>query len=155
MVLLQRYFQGESGLHKSKCQNVWQGDSKEIWENVSLLLSKSNAHGKINLLNKETGYTVETEITDELINEYFTNIGSKAKTFHTQWTYDGLIFADNIEDFQTNREEIAKQCKDISIDQSSALEHLSRIIKDAFLAIPDVITTLMNMSLPQGVFPQI
>ena len=47
-----------------------------------------------------------------------------------------------------------KLCKDINIYKASSIEYLSsRILKDAFLAIPTIITKLMNISLSQGIFP--
>ena len=53
----------------------------------------------------------------------------------------------NIESIKTNIEEITKLCKDININKASCIEHLSsEIIRDAFLAIPEKIVILFNLS---------
>ena len=41
----------------------------------------------------------------------------------------------------------------IKIKIKAKLSEFSRILKDAFMAIPSVITRLMNMSLSEGIFP--
>ena len=67
---------------------------------------------------------------------------------------DGEEVKYKISDIQTSKDEVMKLCKDINIYKASSIEYLSsRILKDAFLAIPTIITKLMNLSLSQGIFP--
>ena len=45
-------------------------------------------------------------------------------------------------------------CKDIDVYKSSAIDNLSaRVLKDAFMTIPNVMSTLFNLSLLQGTYP--
>ena len=48
---------------------------------------------------------------------------------------------------RTNIDEIIKLCKEININKSSCIEHLSReILRDAFLAVPEILLDLFNLS---------
>ena len=78
-----------------------------------------------------------------------------AKKFKSPWTYNGLQIETNINDIVTDEEEILKLCKAIDTAKTSAIENLSSmVIKDAFCAIPHIISRLMNLSLHQGIFPE-
>ena len=55
----------------------------------------------------------------------------------------------------TNTDEVVKLCHSIESHKSSSIETLSsRLIKDAFLAIPEIITGCFNLSFSQGMFPE-
>ena len=52
-----------------------------------------------------------------------------------------------MENIETNIDEIIKLCKEININKSSCVENLSsEILRDAFLAIPERIVILFNLS---------
>ena len=52
-----------------------------------------------------------------------------------------------MENITTNIDEIIKLCKEININKSSCVEHLSsEIMRDAFLAVPGELVDLFNLS---------
>ena len=60
-----------------------------------------------------------------------------------------------IGDIQTTTDEIIKLTKDINIYKSSSINNISsRVIKDAFLAIPEKVCFLFNLSFNTGIFPR-
>ena len=72
---------------------------------------------------------------------------------YDEWTYKGVVNDSEMVDFQTNETEILNICKDIDTYKASAVEFLSsRILRDALCAIPNIIATLMNLSLSSGIF---
>ena len=78
-----------------------------------------------------------------------------AKKFKSPWTYNGIQIETDINDIVTDEEEILKLCKAIDTAKTSAIENLSSmVIKDAFCAIPHIISRLLNLSLHQGIFPE-
>ena len=75
-----------------------------------------------------------------------------AKKFTTKWTFDGEQFSTIMPDITTTTDQILKLIKRlIFINRQQLLS--SRILKDAFMAIPQIITNLMNLSLSQNKFP--
>ena len=53
-----------------------------------------------------------------------------------------------------NEIEITKICNDINVNKSPSVKNISsRIIKDAFLGIPNIIQHLLQSSFDAGVFP--
>ena len=54
----------------------------------------------------------------------------------------------------TNPNEVLKLCKEIKIHKASSIHQLSsRILKDAFLVIPDQLSFVFNKSFTSGIYP--
>ena len=89
------------------------------------------------------------------INKYFSDIGiNLAKNYKEPWTYHGPFPISKFTQFRTNVEEVTDMCKSIDVSKSSSIANLSSmILKDAFLAIPVKVTSLLNLSLSCSTFP--
>ena len=100
--------------------------------------------------------TVPDELTANYINEHFATIGPKlAQNFNAHWEYNGAIYPSLFSLVPTNIKATTKLIKDIDISKSSAIPNLSsRVIKDAFEAIPDKLTRLFNLSIAERKFPE-
>ena len=63
--------------------------------------------------------------------------------------------ANHIDNIVTNLEEIIKICKNININKASCVEHLSsQILRDAFLAVPEKMVQLFNLSFEIAEIPK-
>ena len=52
-----------------------------------------------------------------------------------------------MDNITTNLDEIVKLCREININKASCIEHLSsEILRDAFLAVPEKLVELFNLS---------
>ena len=131
-------------------------DSKKFWDKISLLLPNKISGKKINLTDPKEDRQIKPEDTADYLNEFFCGIGTKlASKFKSACIYNGLEIDANINDISTDEEELLKLCKEIDITKASAIENIStRVIKDAFCAIPHILSRLMNLSLDQGKFPE-
>ena len=100
---------------------------------------------------------VDMENTANYFNDYFTNIGPKLAQQHRKpWNYDGIEADIILGDMHTDVPEIIKLCKEININKSSSINHLSsEIIRDAFLAVPAKVVELFNLSFDLGEIPDI
>ena len=59
-----------------------------------------------------------------------------------------------LDELSTNEIEILELCKEININKSSSIEHLSsEIIRDAFVAIPSKVADLFDMSFNKSDIP--
>ena len=106
-------------------------------------------------MNHDTKQQILDKNVADYINDFCCNIGpSLASNFGSVWRYHGNRVEDNIQDIMTDELEIIKLCKTIDIYKSSAVSNLSsRVLKDVFLAIPEKIVALMNISLITCTFP--
>ena len=78
-----------------------------------------------------------------------------AQQYKTKWNYDGITSEIIMGDIGTDVNEINKLCKEININKSSSINHLSsEIIRDAFMAIPSKVVELFNSSFNLGEIPE-
>ena len=131
------------------------GNGKTFWENIHNLIPNKKAPKVINLFDTTKNVQIPPQNIAGFLNEYFSNIGPMlAKNYKDEWTYKGVVNDSEMVDLQTNETEILNICKDIDTYKASAVEFLSsRILRDAFCAIPNIIATLMNLSLSSDIFP--
>ena len=126
------------------------GNSKKFWKNIQNVLP--NTKGKsmpiFDLLDENLGENVPDEETADYINDFFVKIGPKlAQRYDDEWEYYGDRSNQTLDDMITNTDEIIKLCKEININKSSCVDNRSsEILRDAFLAIPEVIKDLFNLS---------
>ena len=126
------------------------GNQQKFWQNIQNVIpsAKKRNIGTFKLVDNDTGLDIEEHDTAQFINDFFVNIGPNlAKKCNQPWRFDGQICNDTLENIETNIDEIIKLCKEININKSSCVENLSsEILRDAFLAIPERIVILFNLS---------
>ena len=107
------------------------------------------------LRSNETNELIPDEMAAEYINNFFSSIGPNlAKNFKSPWNYTGSSYSTHFSITPFMPEDVVKLIKDIDISKSSAVDNLSsKILKDAFLALPTQITYLYNLSILQSSVP--
>ena len=140
---------------KRYIQDYRDEDNKTFWKKLEELMPSKNTSNSINLIHQETGLPISLNDTAEHINNYFVGIGPKfASNFNIPWTYAGTTTHFEIPEFIITPETILTAAKYINIKKSSAIPYVSsKVIKDAFLAIPDKFAYLFNLSLVSSTFP--
>ena len=132
-------------------------NKKNFWKNLQDILpsKKGGMKSAIKLRDKNTGQFVLENDTASFINHFFVNIGPNlAKKCTSNWNFRGSDCINNIDDISTNTNEIVKLCKNVNINKSSCVDHLSsRVLRDAFLAIPQKVVELFNMSFNKAEIP--
>ena len=120
--------------------NHHKSDPSKFWKQI-LILPKKAKLGIINLVDEDNN-AVDLNDVANYINEYFVNVGPElAREFTTPWTSELRQVNTELKSIRTTVEEVLKLVEQIDCYKSSAISHLSsRVIKDAFLAIPGVIT---------------
>ena len=59
-----------------------------------------------------------------------------------------------LDDIRTTIEEVVNLCKNININKSSSIPNISsEVLRDAFLAIPDIVTEIFNLSFEHAEIP--
>ena len=98
---------------------------------------------------------INPENTADFINEFFTNIGPNlAKKIKKPWSFEGEKPEVMLGDLSTNELEISELCKEINVNKSSGIMHISsEIIRDAFVTIPSKVVELFNMSFNRSEIP--
>ena len=116
---------------------------------------KKNDKSNLRLVETSTGKEVTENETASYINDFFVNIGPNlAKKCNQNWSFKGRPCAAMIEEIETNEDEIIRLCKSLNINKASCIEHLSsQILRDAFLAIPQKLVPLFNLSFNQAEIP--
>ena len=98
---------------------------------------------------------MEPEKTADYINQFFTGIGPKlAQQYNKLWSFKGFETDKTLNNIETDIMEIIKLCKDININKSSGVNHLSsEILRDALLAVPIKLVELFNLSFDSSEIP--
>ena len=125
------------------------GCPKKFWQNIQgLLPSKKTGVSDIHLIDDNTKEEVPHEWTASYINEYFVNIGpTLAQKCKQPWHFNRTPTENLLGNMSTNVEEVIAICKQININKSSCIEHISsEILRDAFLSIPEKLVDLFNLS---------
>ena len=126
------------------------GNSKKFWKNIQEVIPNSNSKNRnsFELFDSEKNVMIDHNNTANYINEFFTGIGPKlAQQYNQTWSYKGIETDIVLDDFHTEIVEILCLCKNININKSSCINHLSsEIIRDAFMAIPNKVVELFNLS---------
>ena len=126
------------------------GNSKKFWKNIQDVLpsKKGKSPGNFDLFDSNDKRDIPNEETANYINDYFVQIGPKlAQQYDLEWNFNGERADIVLDDIETNLEEIIKLCREININKSSCIEHLcSEILRDAFLAVPEILMEIFNLS---------
>ena len=134
------------------------GDQKKFWRNIQgLIPNKGTKTSDINLIDQISKSEIPYDETASFINDFFVDIGpSLAQNCDRPWTYVGPQVGNHLENVSTNIEEIIALCKNININKSSCINNLSsEILRDAFLAIPEKLVVLFNLSFETGEIPDV
>ena len=133
------------------------GNQKKFWKNIQNVIpsSKKKNIGNFKLTDQVSGIDIDENDTAQYINDFFVNIGPNlASKCDQPWRFDGNPCPNNIDSIFTDVDEIIILCKDINVNKSSCIEHLSsEIIRDAFLAVPEKIVELFNLSFALAEIP--
>ena len=134
------------------------GNSKKFWKNIQDVIpsKKNRSMGNFDLYDDTKKQKIMTEETADYINNFFVNIGPKlAERYDMNWDFDGTKSEVILDDIRTNLDEIIKLCREININKSSCIEHLSsEILRDAFLAVPEILMELFNLSFELSEIPK-
>ena len=111
----------------------------------------------INLINETTGEDIPENQTANFIDNFFLNIGPRlAASLDREWDYIGVGTEEVIEDIVVTSEQIEKLCEEINTNKSSGLLNIATwLLKNAFLCIPDIITTIINASFESCICPDV
>ena len=135
------------------------GNSKEFWKNIQNVIPNHKRGNKapFDLYDKDTNTPVASENTANFINNFFINIGPRlVQQYDIRWEYNGVQTNKTFPNFETNLDEIIKLCKEININKSSSIDKLSsEILRDAFMAIPEKIVELFNLSFECAEVPDV
>ena len=117
-----------------------------------------NKDKRTNITLTSNGKAIEEKETANFINDYFTSIGPNLDKLiqNNSNSLNNVLLQHNkiMEDIRTNQDEVIKLCKAVQICKSSGIQNLSSLIlKDAFLALPEQLTYIFNLSLRSGIFP--
>ena len=124
----------------------------KFWRTIRKDILPDKMKNTLNLLDPQTNIPLNSEEIPSKINEYFSKIGSKLadslpKVDITHLNND-LIQNALIDKFVINLIDIdivIKYAKEISIYKSSGISNLgSRLLKDIFLYIPDILLDIFN-----------
>ena len=134
--------------------NAHQKDSKQFWRTLNKILPKKGSSGNPIKLIKEDGTPENPSDAAGIINDFFTNIASKLDKHDDPWVDKGPKTEARFDLKLISMQEIKKVIKDINILKSSGFDHISaKVLKDAFLAIPNVLLHIMNASIASSSFP--
>ena len=79
-----------------------------------------------------------------------------AQQYNSEWEFHAEATDKILQNIQTNIHEIIKLCRDININKSSCVEHLSsEILRDAFFSISYILCDLYNLSFELSEVPDI
>ena len=134
--------------------NVHWNDSKKFWQQINTILPKNNNSSTIKLTDNDL--PVQVENIPDFINDYFANIGPRlAETMNEPWVYNGTRPLNQLLDIITTIDEVKGLIKEIDIAKASAVVNISsKIIKDAFEVLVELLTKVYNFSLSQGIVPK-
>ena len=133
-----------------------QDDSKKFWNSIKTVIPDTkNNRNKMYIIDGITNKNVVPEELPDFINSFFADIGPNlASKIIGNWDYNGIKSDVELHDIVVNEIEILKICNDINVNKSSSIKNVSsRVIKDAFLSIPNIIQHLIQSALDIGIFP--
>ena len=134
-----------------------QGNPKKFWKNIQNILpnKKKKSTVTFDLYNSKADKQVDNKQTADFINDFFVSIGPNlSKNNKERWNYYGHHTDLILEDIYTSIEEVINLCNNININKSSCIENLSaEVLRDAFLAVPEKITELLNCSFNSSIIP--
>ena len=130
-------------------------DSKKFWENIYAVVPGKDKCKKINLIDRNSKLPVDNDRLPDYISEYFANIGNRlADQFSGNWHSPMETLEVELGEINFTEKDVIEMCQNIDIGKSSALDNLSnKVLKDAFLAAPQVLTHCFKKSVETGVFP--
>ena len=133
-----------------------QDDSKKFWNSIKTVIPDTKANrNKLYIIDNVTNQNVTPEKLPDFVNNFFADIGPNlASNINGNWEYNGITSDIQLHDIVVNEMEILRTCNEINVNKSSSIKNVSsRIIKDAFLCIPDVVLHLIQVAFDIGIFP--
>ena len=133
-----------------------QDDSKQFWNSIKAVIPDTkNNRNKFVIVDNITNENVPPDDLPDFVNNFFADIGPNlANNITGRWDYSGIRSDVELHDIVMNEIEILKICNDINVNKSSSIKNVSsRVIKDAFLSIPNIVLHLIQSSFDRGIFP--
>ena len=107
-------------------------------------------------MKNSNGQIIENpkQILNEM-NTFFTSIGPNlARDMRDPWIYEGVTIENKMADLNTDQDEVLKLLKEININKSSAIKHLSsKILKPAFILLVHQLTFIHQLCFRNNIFP--
>ena len=131
-------------------------DAPKFWKTIKTILpNHKSKNNLIHLINQETRQGIPESETAQYINDYFSSVGAQLSSKLSQeWSNTCHIYPKQFQLMRVNTDDVINVIKNIDISKSSGIDYISsRFIKDAFLAIVEIITHLFNVSINSGCFP--
>lgn len=134
-------------------------NSKKFWKVIQQVLPNSqSSNQQVHLIDQQSGLEVLSDQVPDYINNHFCQIGATLSNSFSS----SPKFCASVSNFSTTfrleyitLSETLDLIKGIDVCKSSAVDGLtSRVLKDAFEAIPHQLLHLFNCSIESGCFPQ-
>lgn len=137
-----------------------EGDSKKFWRLIdnAFVGPMQKAHVEVQLKDPVTNTPIQTQDCSNYMNNFLVSAGPKlaGKIPDTPFQATFRKFVTRLKLDRISVEETLKIVQEISVHKSSAVGGLSsRLLKDAFLALPIHLCFIFNLSLDSGVFPRL
>ena len=155
------------GLVREACRDAKKGyfqqkfdnnkkEPKDYWKAISELVNPRPTNVKFNLINQDNKTPVQDKDTSDFINTFFAEIGSNlAKNMTTPWTFQGHEPDSSFSFVACTEADIIPLIKRIKVDKSSGITHIStKALKDAMLAVPFLVTHIVNLVIKSCTFPK-
>ena len=115
--------------------------------------NKNKSTHPINLV-AEDGTPVATAAVAGMINDFFTTVAAKLDVHDDAWPDPCQITDTSFELKAVNLKNINDVISNICITKSSGLHYISsKVLKDAFEAVPHVLLHIMNVAINTNIFP--
>ena len=136
-----------------EAEKTCKNEPKKFWDIINKIIPCKSEEEPITIIKNNT--KLDGLAAADALNKHFTDVGPKlASEFHTQWRQISEPVETQITDCKTNMHEVLQLAKGLDNNKSSAIENLpNKILKAAFIAIPKVISDLMNLFLETKMFP--
>ena len=131
-------------------------DSKKFWNTVKTVIPDKKKNSTKFLLIDPANHThIPPNELPNFENSFFADIGTNlANKLKGDWTYSGAKSDVILHDIVVTEAEVLKACLDINVNKSSSVNNVSsRILKDAFTTVPNIIRHVIQISLNEGIFP--
>ena len=132
---------------------------KKFWREIHKNILPKNKSQTLNLLDPITQLPLPPNEIPENVNNFLAGIGPKlADNFPNidvdNFTNDAVYAMPMFEVTRTDIATVLKHIKNMSVYKSSGLSDLgSRLLKDVFLYIPDILVEIFNKIIDTGRFP--
>lgn len=132
-------------------------DCNKFWRNLRWLLPSGKHSDKIEICQTIRGVTAKLDDTTAAseLNYFFSNIGRNLASGYTrEWHPPNPPTQSTLPELHITTGYFKSICKEINVAKPSGIKNISAtVVRDAFLAIPHIITKLFNQAIVLSDFP--